>query len=521
MMSCVWEEEKRLGSHRLRRSTLESLGGAAKIFTRHLDQAMAALGEPERQIAARLFDYMVTPSGSKIAHTTRDLVSRAGAEPQQVTKTLEKLAAQRIVRGLDHPDGYEIFHDVLGPAILDWVKRYEKRRHDRAHRRLLLLAGILLVYFISTATGLIVNWVRARKAQEGQRLSVSRELALRSIGNAESGDPELAVLLALQGLRIAATPEGDTALNRALASSRVRATLSGHTGAINRIAVSPDGTRIATASADQTVRVWDSFGKPLRTLTGHRGAVTDVAFNGDGTTIASASEDGFIGIWEAESGRNLRMLQNDGPATALAYSGRSKVLAVGGDNGLVRVWDIEAGRALATWRGHTSRVRSLSFSPDEQLAASGSSDGTILLWDARSGKLLKSARDTDQVWSVAFSRDGQSVLTSGADGLLKLLPVQKNLEARRLGKQPEVGLDLVSSAVYDGSGTRIAYGGWDHAARVVNAGTGQETMVLRGHRGPVLSVVFAPREQRLYTASQDSEAKIWDVSPNAETQRAC
>src|SRR5262249_24110077 len=158
-----------------------------------------------------------------------------------------KLSQQRILCRLDRPERYEIFHDVLAPAILDWGSRYEKRRQATKYRRLALFAAALALYFVVTGTAIIISRIQTRGAQTRQRQSLPRELALTAIEKAQSEDPELGLLLALHALRIRYTPEAETALNRAVGLSRVRYTLAGHAGPVNRVAVSPDGARVLTA----------------------------------------------------------------------------------------------------------------------------------------------------------------------------------------------------------------------------------------------------------------------------------
>ena len=84
-------------------------------------------------------------------------------------------------------------------------------------------------------------------------------------------------------------------------------TYSRHTGAVLGVAWSPDGTRIASASADRTVQVWEAVsGHRLLTYTGHKSFVLSVAWSPDGTRIASASDDQTVQVWEAKSGHLLR-----------------------------------------------------------------------------------------------------------------------------------------------------------------------------------------------------------------------
>lgn len=132
VMSRLWSEECDVGSRRLRLSTLDRLGGAQHILQTHLDEVMSRLSETDQQVAAQVFQLLVTPSASKIAHTVRDLADYAAVDRRQVAAVLNALSrgSGRILRPLPGPSGYatesryEIFHDRLGPAILDWRTRF-------------------------------------------------------------------------------------------------------------------------------------------------------------------------------------------------------------------------------------------------------------------------------------------------------------------------------------------------------------------------------------------------------------
>jgi WD40 repeat protein len=79
-------------------------------------------------------------------------------------------------------------------------------------------------------------------------------------------------------------------------------TLEGHSDAVNSVAFSHDSTRLASASRDRTVKIWDASGACLQTLEGHNGRVYSVAFSHDSTRLASASRDRTVKIWDASSG---------------------------------------------------------------------------------------------------------------------------------------------------------------------------------------------------------------------------
>jgi hypothetical protein len=134
VMTRLWDEEMRTGSRILRLETLNRLGGAERIVKTHLDITMSALPPNEEDIAARVFHYLVTPSGNKIAHSVRDLAEYVRLPETKLAPVLEKLSGTgiRILRPVAPPAGllgplrYEIFHDVLAPAVLDWRARYNQ-----------------------------------------------------------------------------------------------------------------------------------------------------------------------------------------------------------------------------------------------------------------------------------------------------------------------------------------------------------------------------------------------------------
>ena len=131
----LWTEELAAGSRVLRFETLERLGGAERIVRTHLDAAMNELTEEDKELAAGAFRQLVTPSGAKIAHLGSDLAALENAPPGPLARVLETLAAARLLRPVAPPPGeteprYEIFHDVLGPAVLDWRARYVRAREQ-------------------------------------------------------------------------------------------------------------------------------------------------------------------------------------------------------------------------------------------------------------------------------------------------------------------------------------------------------------------------------------------------------
>jgi hypothetical protein len=144
VLTRLWEEEMSNNSQVLRLETLNRLGGAARIVRTHLDHTMETLPSEAQDVASRIFFHLVTPSGTKIAHTVPDLATFAKISEDKLDLVLEKLSdtSERILRPVDPPPNqpavqrYEIFHDVLAPAILDWRSRFiEAKNRVRAEKR--------------------------------------------------------------------------------------------------------------------------------------------------------------------------------------------------------------------------------------------------------------------------------------------------------------------------------------------------------------------------------------------------
>lgn len=176
--------------------TLDGLGGAQEIVRTHLDSALGNFTQAERYVVADLFHQLVTPSGTKIAHSAADLAEYVDLPEAEVTQLLEKLARPdtRIVRAVAPPPGdlgpprYEIFHDVLAPSILDWRSRQaasrraeEQRRIARAavRRRLLRFGAIFGAAAFALILFLAIE-ANSQRNQARQQASLARSAADRA-----------------------------------------------------------------------------------------------------------------------------------------------------------------------------------------------------------------------------------------------------------------------------------------------------------------------------------------------------
>lgn len=149
---------------------------------------------------------------------------------------------------------------------------------------------------------------------------------------------------------------------------------------------SPDGRRIAAASADTTVDIWDvETRRVVLTLKGHTSWVWSARYSPDGRRILTASQDGTARIWDAGTGRQIAVLKGHTAGVKSAvYSSDGTVVVTASADMTARVWRADNGRELAVLKGHKSWVLSARFSPDARRVVTASQDGTIRVFTAAS-----------------------------------------------------------------------------------------------------------------------------------------
>jgi WD40 repeat protein len=512
VMQRLWEEERARESVELRAETLERLGGAQRIVEEHLERALDALTPEQKDVAAKLFNHLVTPSGTKIAHEVSDLADFGGVPAEELHPVLDALTGSRILRSLEEGGTvrYEIFHDVLAHPVLAWraqhrterlVEREVEERHRRRTRaQRLALLGLAT---LAVAVGLVVFAIVQRNdANEHARDAQARQLDASAIALIPE-DPELSLLLARQSARLAPGAAAEDALRQSLLASKIRAQYAAD-GPVTDLAYSPDGRYIAFSGEGGVVSVRDVrtgdelFTKPV----GQNGGVT---FSSDGRLLLVHGSAGPASVLEIPSGAERCVLDEAGRAPADATLADRRAVVV--KNGSAHLFDLESCAHIATIGNlGTTAVRVVASPRGNRVAFLSGRKARIA--DVQSGRVLFVLQHPGEITSLAFSNDGRRIVTGGRDRLARIWNgFNGKLLHELVGHQGQV-LDV---AIGPG-GTEVATVSTDGTGRIWDAVTGLLRASLFGHTNFVGSVAFSPDGQSVVTASRDGTARTWALN---------
>ncbi|MGM3308750.1 eIF2A-related protein [Anabaena sp. WFMT] len=294
------------------------------------------------------------------------------------------------------------------------------------------------------------------------------------------------------------------ALNNILDNIKDRNQFKGHQSEVWGVSFSPDGKTIATASSDNTARLWNLKGELLREFKGHQGYVWGVSFSPDGKTIATASWDNTARLWNLQGELLQEFKGHQERVTSVSFSPDGKTIATGSGDKTARLWNLQ-GQLLREFKGHQSEVWGVSFSPDGKTIATASLDHTARLWNLQ-GQLLREFKGHQEVvTSVSFSPDGKTIATGSWDNTARLWNLQGELLREFKGHQ-----GYVNSVSFNPDGQTIATASLDNTARLWNL-QGELLHEFKGHQEVVTSVSFSPDGKTIATASWDKTVRLWNL----------
>ncbi|MFL5931791.1 MAG: hypothetical protein ACJ75P_11080 [Gaiellaceae bacterium] len=491
VMQRIWEIERERGSDVLRLATLRDLGGAERIVESHLERALAALTPTQRDAAADVFGHLVTPSGTKVAHGVTDLASYAAVGEPELEPVLRSLAHERILRPLGENghaagDRYEIFHDVLGQAVLAWRTRHdadvalarEREIARRRHRRLLIVTIVSL--FLLGAMSALTLYAFSQREQAREQAAVAQSERVRAEQQSQIAQAQRAEAVRLARVsREASTRAQQQERAARIAESRAKRQEATARRERRRAERNAEAKRAAEAEVTR---------QALRAQSGEELAArrTEAA--------RKASEEAKRAAKQAE--RAERTAQGK---TAAARVQRRKA-------------ERASRRAEAIGLAHEALAR-LPIDPAESLRQAlraASLAGGWIVEDALRQSLITShvrivLPAGDEVATAVFSPDGKQVVTASADGKARLFSVNGD---RRDLLHVFRHRDRVASASFDRDGGLVVTASDDGVARIWSAKSGKLVRAL-AHDGPVASAVFSSDGRVVVTASADGTVGLW------------
>ena len=502
--------------------------------------------------------------GGLSAATAREVAACRGREPSTLTRELRGDLDWIILKAIEkepagrYPTPSELARDVERHLHRDPVAArppsfgYRAQKLWQRNRGLLTSLAVIVATLAVAVVVSLSLYFEADRTKEELEVSLRRSEGLRLTANstaALASDPDLALLLALEGARRFDGRESRSAALAALGGLVPHRTLVGHSAWVRSGEFSPDGDRFVTAALDGTARVWNTESGELETVIDvHRGGLEAARFNPRGDAIAVASRDGTVSVSTLAGELRHHFEGPDSAVFWLAWIDDERLVAAWTSRA-VRAWTVDEGKETASISTAGERLVVAGLSPDGRRIAVGTEGGRAAVWGLEDANdRVRLGAHLTRVIAVEFGRQGERVYTadyvrayafdakSGArvrtfgevksnihglrcspDGRWLVIvsddriPSLWDTETGERGTMFDGHAASVVSAAFSADGRRLVTGSIDDTARVWDAESGVLLSTLLAHRHKVTGVVFSLDGNRVGTASGDSTAAVWDI----------
>ncbi|MYF98087.1 WD40 repeat domain-containing protein [Candidatus Poribacteria bacterium] len=295
-------------------------------------------------------------------------------------------------------------------------------------------------------------------------------------------------------------------------NNKLNANIRDRWAIINSLAISPDGSLLATGNRLNNIHLVDAFtGRIKFVIKEHKRPVNSIAFSSDGNTLASGSLDGNVILWDPLTGTQKATFRHDNVSILanVVFSPDGSLLACSGvtySNADIYLLDPNTATLKKTLTGHRFNLHDIAFSPDLRTLASGGWDGTVRIWEVATGKNTHTIPGHFGEFSCfTWSLDGNTIITPYLLTIhfwdSKTGEIQKTITPDWYGN----AADIASSP--DGKTLAVIGSVFGY---VHNMETGQTTK-LKEHTDFVHCVAYSPDSKTVATGSRDKTVRLWDT----------
>ncbi|HKR48181.1 MAG TPA: hypothetical protein VJT72_01150 [Pseudonocardiaceae bacterium] len=539
VLTRLWDAERATGSSSLRERTLHDLGEAQTIVQTHLDNVMADLSPAQVDVAAEVFHHLITTSGTKTALPAKDLAELSRLSVDAVRDLLERLCSgpQRILRpvppavGGTGPPRYEIFHDVMGAAVLDWRRRHVARQQQvelsrrldaereqarvaaqTARRTLLqrLAFGVAVVLIVVSVLG-VFAYQNYQNAQRQTSLA-QQQMYLAQAAETLDYNPVQSLRHAVDAFHVNANNQAREAVLTAASSPRSQV-VAGPDPMMIGMTSTPDSRYVVAYDAHGSIRVIGADGTVERTVD-LRGTVTAAAVSPDASRVALGTDQGTMAVIDIATGGHTEVESEGGPPSVIEWIGPAAngLVLVISRSGIATTHRVDTGARVTRFEGV---VRDAVPLADGKYIATSGTDKKLRVWDTQTGTSIAESSTLDPA-AYELKRYSQSVVSLSVIGLsagAKPSIVVWNWQAGPDYVRYSVNdINSVEQVVVNEQAQTVMIA-QDKEVRTYSLNDGSLRGALPQQADSVLDVVTSPDGRWMTTAGADGRVLVWFPGP--------